>query len=139
MYVDAPLVYCLLAEILYAEENLGLAALMVQVLNMILFTATELYQLRLQLRELATAVRRKGGWWGEVGGSLGHIYPAVIVLSKFGRNQRHFFIIFSGYSPGFFFRGPKKCVEKSNPSESKRKEKLNGTCFSCIAHVSREL
>ena len=24
-----------------------------------------------------------------------------------------------GYSPGFFFRGPKKCVEKSNPSESK--------------------
>ena len=44
-----------------------------------------------------------------------------------------------GYSPGFFFRGPKKCVEKSNPSESKRKEKLNGACFSCIAHVSREL
>ena len=40
---------------------------------------------------------------------------------------------------GFFFRGPKICVEKSNPSESKRKEKLNGTCFSCIAHVSREL
>ena len=38
-----------------------------------------------------------------------------------------------------FFRGPKKCVEKSNLSESKRKEKLNGTCFSCIAHVSREL
>ena len=44
-----------------------------------------------------------------------------------------------GYSPGFFFWGPKKCVEKSNPSESKRKEKLNGTCFSCIADVSREL
>ena len=40
---------------------------------------------------------------------------------------------------GFFFRGLKKCVEKSNPSESKRKEKLNGTCFSCIAHLSREL
>ena len=39
----------------------------------------------------------------------------------------------------FFFLGPKKCVEKSNPSESKRKEKLNGTCFSCVAHVSREL
>ena len=33
----------------------------------------------------------------------------------------------------------KKCVEKSNPSESKRKEKLNGACFSCIAHASREL
>ena len=30
-----------------------------------------------------------------------------------------------GYSPGFFFQCPKKCGEKSNPSESKRKEKLN--------------
>ena len=44
-----------------------------------------------------------------------------------------------GYSPGVFFQGPKKCVEKSNPSEIKRKEKLNGACFSYIAHVSREL
>ena len=44
-----------------------------------------------------------------------------------------------GYSPGCFFQGPKKCVEKSNPSECKRKEKLNGACFSCISHVSREL
>ena len=44
-----------------------------------------------------------------------------------------------GYSPGVFFRGPKKCVEKSYPSESKRKEKLNGTCFSCIARLSRKL
>ena len=44
-----------------------------------------------------------------------------------------------GYSPGCFFWGPKKCAEKSNPSESKRKEKLNGACFSCIAHVSTEL
>ena len=33
----------------------------------------------------------------------------------------------------------KKYVEKSNPSESKRKEKLTGTCFNCIAHLSREL
>ena len=44
-----------------------------------------------------------------------------------------------GYSPGVFFSGSKKCVEKSNPSESKRKEKLNGTYLSCIAHVSREV
>ena len=44
-----------------------------------------------------------------------------------------------GYSPVFFFSGSEKCLEKSNPSESKLKEKLNGTCFSCIAHVSREL
>ena len=43
------------------------------------------------------------------------------------------------YSPGFFFRVPKKCVDKSNPSESKRKEKLNGAWFSCIVHVRREL
>ena len=40
---------------------------------------------------------------------------------------------------GFFLPGAKKYVEKSNPSESKRKQKLNGTCFSCIAHLSREL
>ena len=37
-----------------------------------------------------------------------------------------------------FFRGPKRCVEKSNPSDTKRKEKLNGICFSCIAHSSEE-
>ena len=40
---------------------------------------------------------------------------------------------------GFFFSWSDKIVEKSNPSESKRKEKLNGACFSCIAHMSREL
>ena len=56
-------------------------------------------------------------------------YPAVIVSSKKPK----------AIVQAFFFRGPKKCVEKSNPSESKRKEKLNGTCFSCIALVSREL
>ena len=44
-----------------------------------------------------------------------------------------------GDSPGVFFQGRKKCVEKSDPSESKRKEKLNGACFSCIAQVSTEL
>ena len=58
-------------------------------------------------------------------------FGEIIVSSNFEETK--------GYSPGFFFRGPKKCVEKSNPSESKRKEKLNGTCFSCIVHVSREL
>ena len=58
-------------------------------------------------------------------------FREIIVSSKFEETK--------GYSPGFFFRGPKKCVEKSNPSESKRKEKLNGACFSCIAHLTREL
>ena len=38
-------------------------------------------------------------------------YSAVIVSSNFEETK--------GYSPGFFFQGPKKCVEKSNPSESK--------------------
>ena len=38
-------------------------------------------------------------------------YPAVIVSSNFEETK--------GYSPGFFFWGPKKYVEKSNPSESK--------------------
>ena len=44
-----------------------------------------------------------------------------------------------GYSPGVFFWGPKKCAEKKNESESKKKGKLNGTCFSCIAHVKLKL
>ena len=55
--VDAHSVYWTLAEILFAEENLTFASLMVQVLNMILFTATELYELRIQLRDLQTPVR----------------------------------------------------------------------------------
>ena len=58
-------------------------------------------------------------------------FGEVIVSSKFKETK--------GYNPGFFFSGPEKCVEKSNPSESKRKEKLNSACFSCIAFVSREL
>ena len=49
--------YCTLAEILYAEENLQFASMMVQVLNMILFTTTELYELRVQLKDLKTPVR----------------------------------------------------------------------------------
>ena len=44
-----------------------------------------------------------------------------------------------GYSPGFFFCGPEKSAEKSKPFYSTRKEKLNGACFSCIAHSRREL
>ena len=55
-------------------------------------------------------------------------YPVVISFQQILKKPK-----------AMVFRGPKKCVEKSNPSESKRKEKLNGTCFSCIAHVGREL
>ena len=56
VYVDANSVYCTLAEILSAEDNLGFASLMVQVLNMILFTSAELYDFRMQLKDLATPV-----------------------------------------------------------------------------------
>ena len=56
VYVDAHAVYCTLAEILAAEENLTFASLMVQVLSQILFTSTELYGLRLQLQLLETPV-----------------------------------------------------------------------------------
>ena len=62
---------------------------------------------------------------------LENIIGEVIVSSKLKKPK--------AIVQGFFFRGPKKCVEKSNLSESKRKEKLNGTCFSCIAHLIREL
>ena len=56
VYVDAHAVYCTLAEILDAEKNLTFACLVVQVLNQILFTSTELYGLRLQLQLLETPV-----------------------------------------------------------------------------------
>ena len=64
-----------------------------------------------------------------------YAFCKVLKWSSFHQN----FEETKGYSPGFFFRVTIKCVEKNNPSESKRKEKLNGTCFSCIAHVNREL
>ena len=46
-----------MAGILLEEENFEFASLMVQALNMILFTAKELLDLRLELRDLATTVR----------------------------------------------------------------------------------
>ena len=54
--VNAHPVYCTLAEILNSEENLTFASLMVQVLNMILFTSAELYELRTQLKDLHSTV-----------------------------------------------------------------------------------
>ena len=70
VYVDAHAVYCTLAEILYADDNLTFASLMVQVLNQILFTSTELYGLRLQLQLLETPVGVV--WWvWSGGGGLG--------------------------------------------------------------------
>ena len=48
--------YCTMAEILHSEEKYPFTSHMVQVLNMILFTASELYDLRMQLKDLATSV-----------------------------------------------------------------------------------
>ena len=63
VYVDAHSVYCTLAEILSAEDNLGFASLMVQVLNMILFTSAELYDFRMQLKDLATPVSKSATYY----------------------------------------------------------------------------
>jgi len=54
--VDANSVYCTLADILLGEEDLIFASLMVQYLNLILFTVSELYDLRMQLKDLTTQV-----------------------------------------------------------------------------------
>jgi len=57
IYVDARSVYCTLSEILHDNnDKLAFASHMVQVLNMILFTASELYDLRSQLKDLAAQV-----------------------------------------------------------------------------------
>ena len=85
--------------------------------------------------EVEVHVKVEGALANEVG---------LIVLSLLDNFAAHFKVGREGgwsirSSPGFFFWGPKKCVEKSNPPESKRKEKLNGTCFSCIALLNREL
>ena len=64
-----------------------------------------------------------------------------MLFAKFCRGHRFINILKKPKAivQGFFLGGPKKSAEKSNPPESKRKEKLNDTCFSCIAHLSREL
>ena len=86
--------------------------------------------------EVEVHVKVEGALANEVG---------LIVLSLLDNFAAHFKVggreggVSIRSSPGFFFWGPKKYVEKSNPSESKRKEKLIGTCFSCIAHLSTEL
>lgn len=51
-------IYRAMSEILLQEEDFQFASLMVRYLNMILLTSSELFDLRDQLRELATAVRR---------------------------------------------------------------------------------
>ena len=84
----------------------------------------------------------KGGNIGVLAGGRGVLGVYYLLENNNWRGHRFIKILKKPkaiHSPGIFFRGPKKCVAKSNPSESKRKEKLNGTCFSCIVHLSREL
>lgn len=50
-------IYRTLAELLQKEENLTFASEMVQTLSSILLTSKELFSLRLQLKDLSTAVR----------------------------------------------------------------------------------
>lgn len=56
--MDSHSVYCTLSDILYSysDEKLAFASHMAQVLNIILFTANELYDLRMQLKDLAAPV-----------------------------------------------------------------------------------
>lgn len=57
--IDAKAVYCTLAEILSSEEKLSFGALMVRELNAILFSAAELFDLRMQLQNMDGQVLNK--------------------------------------------------------------------------------
>ena len=52
--LNAEDIYRALSEIIVQEEDFQFAALMVRYLNMILLTSSELFDLRNQLRELAS-------------------------------------------------------------------------------------
>ena len=58
LLLNAEDIYRALSEIIGQEEDLQFASLMVRYLNMILLTSSELFDLRDQLRELATSVRK---------------------------------------------------------------------------------
>lgn len=56
MLLNAEDIYRTLAQILLQETNLKFASLMVEQLNMILLTSSELYELRTELKDLKTKV-----------------------------------------------------------------------------------
>ena len=56
LVVEPRCVYCTLAGILQVEGDLQFASSMVQHLNLILFTSAELFEMRMQLRDLSTKV-----------------------------------------------------------------------------------
>ena len=56
LLLNAKDIYCALSEILRQEEDLQFASLMVNNLNMILLTSSELFELRQKLKDLANEV-----------------------------------------------------------------------------------
>lgn len=56
LLVEPRCVYCTLAGILGEEGDLQFASTMVQQLNLILFTSAELFEMRMQLKDLSTEV-----------------------------------------------------------------------------------
>jgi len=56
LLVEPRCVYCTLAGILREEGDLKFASTMVRLLNLILFTSTELFDMRMQLKNLSTEV-----------------------------------------------------------------------------------
>lgn len=54
--LNAKDIYCALSEILQQEDDLKFASLMVNNLNMILLTSSELFELRQKLKDLANEV-----------------------------------------------------------------------------------
>ena len=56
LLVEPRRVYCTLAGILREEGDLEFASTMVRLLNLILFTSTELFDMRMQLKNLSTEV-----------------------------------------------------------------------------------
>lgn len=57
LLLNAKDVYCALSEILQQEEDPKFASLMVNNLNMILLTSSELFELRQMLKDLANEVQ----------------------------------------------------------------------------------
>ena len=58
LLVEPRCVYCSMSEILEEEKSLHFASVMVQSLNVILLTSSELFEMRMKLRNLESVVSR---------------------------------------------------------------------------------
>ena len=56
LLVEPRCVYCSMSEILEEEKSLHFASIMVQSLNVILLTSSEMFQMRMKLRDLESVV-----------------------------------------------------------------------------------